>query len=204
VLPLVRACLVIALAVLAEPGVVSSALTRQAADPDAKKLVLQLSDVPRSFIRSEGDYRSNAELARRSKIRLSKVESWGRIGGYTVKYDRPGTSGSSLPRGPLFIISTVSVHRASTGAHRAFVWGSSEFSRRGSKTVRTGARLGDESQVFTSPIKEKGVVFRLFAVQWRESRFVATASVLGADGKVTVESALGLARRQQIRLRKVR
>jgi hypothetical protein len=63
--------------------------------------------------------------------------------------------------------------------------------------------LGDESQVFTSPIKDNRVVLRLFAVQWRESRFVATASVLGADGKLTVESALGLARRQQARLRKV-
>jgi hypothetical protein len=71
-------------------------------------------------------------------------------------------------------------------------------------TVRTGARLGDESQVFTDSIKDKGVVFRFFEVEWRENRFVATVSVLGADGKLTLESALGLARRQQIRVRKVK
>ena len=193
-----RLCfVVVAVAVSAHAGgLTSRALGGQAANPDAKKLVLQLSDVPRGFARTLGSYRSNIYIARKNKIPLSKVESWGRINGYTVEYERRGVSG------PLVIISTVSVHRAAPGAHTAFLWANAELVKRGSRVVHTSAaRLGDESQVFTRREKADRV-YRIFLVEWRESRFVATATVIGVEGKLTVKSALTLASRQQARLRK--
>ena len=205
-----RACLVVTfLGVLAHGAeVTSTASAQQAAAPDAKNLVLQRSDVPPGFPRTEARYTSNARLARRNKIPLSKVESWGRISGYTVSYERP-VSDLAVPstRGPIAIISTVSVHRAPGGAHAAFLWGSSAFLRQGSgslKKTSIDAQLGDESGVFTGTVTQGKFLFRLFIVEWRENRSLAVATTLGVDGKLKVQGVLALARRQQIYLRKVR
>lgn len=164
---------------------------------DLRKLVLQPDDLPAAFQRFDEGRQALADLptgARSDPARFGRVEGW------KARYRRVG---SQQTRGALVVESRADLFESAGGAkdeleaHRAEIEDAVDG---GTARLLEAPELGDEA--FAATVRQQAAVtpVRFFLVAWREEDVSASVFVNGFEGKMRLEDALGLARKQQRRI----
>jgi hypothetical protein len=161
----------------------------------AKRMVLQLSDLPHGFGVDRGSYVSNAELARQNTHK--DYEKLGRLTGYDVLYTKLGV------RGLLGVDSFASIYKTGAGAHDSLMQ-----SMRGAKATTPDAYrdlapravLGSETRFYVVRAKQDGAKVELYTVAWRDGPVFAEVMGGGIAGTVDPAQVLALAKKQARRI----
>lgn len=157
------------------------------------QLVLRADDLPRVFVPFVQGRQVSADSpggGRADPTRFGRVEGW------IARYRRPGAAPQAA--GPQVIVSRADLFGSVTGAEDDFEAARGELANGGlgwSPIDEPG--LGDES--FAATFVQAGGI-RYYQVFWRDDNATATLDVNGFDGKVALEDALELARKQQRRI----
>jgi hypothetical protein len=121
---------------------------------------------------------------------------FGRVEGWQARYRRPGTAETS---GPLVVESRADLFEDAGGAE-------DELGRQRAESVRVLAQepdLGDDGFAATS-LQPSGVAgargVRFYLVVWRAGNVTASVFVNGFEGRLALEDALALARKQERRI----
>ncbi|MBA2360857.1 MAG: hypothetical protein H0V79_08010 [Actinobacteria bacterium] len=157
---------------------------------ELSKLVLQPGDLPRVFTRFDEGRQLTADQPGGAR---SKPDRFGREEGWKSRYRRQG---SSATRGPLVTESRVDLFESGDGAKdelAAVGDGLKELDK---------PSLGDEARALTLQQGAGGGGVRYYLIAWREDNVTASVFVNGFEGKMTLEDALALARKQQQRIAK--
>jgi hypothetical protein len=186
------------LALLLLGGLTASATAARAQAPDAKAMVLALSDLPAGFSQEAGYYADNARIAAESSsVSPAEYARWGRLSGYEARFTRAGNGG--LVR----IESVASTYRSIGGArdslHASFrvATGPNEkgwvF-----KLASIQAPLGDEARLYTTKMTTSGGTHAvLYVLFWRYRTVKAFLYGGGRQGTVSAESVIALAQTQE-------
>jgi hypothetical protein len=165
----------------------------------AGRLVLQQADVPDVFERFDSGRIAQADLPGGDRADPAR---FGREQGWKARYRRDGTSETA---GPLVIESLVDVFDAADGAEDELAAIRAELETPAQPVVTPVTRLddpelGDEALAWSAlvPAQPRDTVF--YTVAWRHRNAVASVSVNGFDGRLDLETAVDLARKQQARL----
>jgi hypothetical protein len=181
------------LVVLVTTGCMSDSSSGTSRD-ELATLVLQQSDLTPVFALFDEGRQVRADLptgARADPTRFGRVEGW------KARYRRSGTPQTS---GPLVVESRVDLFDSSGGAADELdAFKLEQEAAEGTRLLEAPA-LGDE--VFVATLTQPGASSRVrfYLVAWREGDVAASLSVNGFDGKLTLEQALELARKQQRRI----
>lgn len=154
--------------------------------------VLQPADMGRPFsVFDEG----RQGIADRPSGARSSPERFGRTEGWKARYRR---AGSRQTRGPIVVASLVDAFGTTDGAEDDFEALKADLEG-GELAWKEAAapELGDEAIARTLD-EGNGVSF--FLVAWRDANAVSSVEVNGFTGKVTLEDALALARKQARRV----
>jgi hypothetical protein len=164
----------------------------RSAQLDLADLVLQPEDVPRGFQRfDEGrlnlvDFRPGP---RQGQTRFGREDGW------KARFRRRGTPAT---RGPLVINSQVDLFADVKGATEDLEAYKKELAAPWSRLPAPA--LGDAAIAVTLLQGSGRFGQRHITVAWRNRNTSASVAVQGFEGKVSVDDALALARRQQRRL----
>jgi hypothetical protein len=153
------------------------------------KLVLQPEDLPEVFVRFDEGRQIAADRpggARSDPTRFGRIEGW------KSRYRR---SGSPATRGPLVVESRADLFETEDGAKEEL-----EAIEAGEMEEIDRATIGDEARALTLQQGATGGSVRFYLIAWREDKLTASVFVNGFEGKMTLEHALGLARKQQQRI----
>ncbi len=153
------------------------------------KLVLQPEDLPPVFLRFDEGRQGRADQPLGSR---GDPARFGRQGGWKARYRRPGTPAT---RGALVIESRADRFKSSSGAKKELA--AIELSQ---SDELPKPRLGDEARAVTFLQGPAGAGVRFYLVAWREDNLTASILINGFDGKMTLQDALSLARKQQGRI----
>jgi hypothetical protein len=121
----------------------------------------------------------------------SDPKGFGRTGGWIGRYHR---SGSTQTEGPFVVSSRAAGAKQDLELYRAQLAGLG-----GAKNIDVG-KLADQAVGITTLQKGSPAV-RSYAIAWRQANATAELGLNGFAGKSTLTNALGLARRQETRLR---
>ena len=191
-----RALLAAAVAALAAVSIPVAGAGVQPAPPDTKAMVLQLSDLPHGFGRSQGVYVTNAYLDRVSAVNKD-YEKLGRLAGYRVTYRRVGISGV------LGVDAFASIYRSSSGAHDSYTQSLAGAVQDGGPTFRwlpLRPRLGSETRVYVVTELQSGMRVDYYTIAWRHGRVFAEVIGGGVSGRITLAQVAALARKQEERI----
>ncbi|HXH33049.1 MAG TPA: hypothetical protein VNJ54_01405 [Plantibacter sp.] len=162
------------------------------------QLVLQPDDLGNDFRLFDEGRLSNADTpsgARADRDRFGRLEGW------KSRYRRPGSAATA---GPLVVESRVDLFASSDGAGKDLRAHRGELERAAvgaAATVLEDAPVvGEESVAVTTLQELEPVSVRYFTIAWRERNTTASVLVQGFEGKLKLEDALTLARKQQARL----
>lgn len=165
----------------------------------ARRLVLQAEDVPREFERFDFGRTAQADLPAGARADPGR---FGREGGWKARYRRGGTAETA---GPLVIVSLVDVFDSRGGAEEELAAVGAELDEPAEPVVTPVTRLadptlGDGAVAWSAvvPAQPRNSVF--LTVAWRHENVAASVSVNGFEGRLRLEDALRLARKQQARL----
>jgi hypothetical protein len=167
--------------------------------PDPATLVLRSGDVPSGFARDPagtGEV-TNANVAQgRPSGYEQKLEDWGRVGGYSIRFRRKGTAAGPLAK-TLFVDSRSSVYDNDDGAHESFQSGLRDYALTGFREVPFSLGVGDETHVFqgSGPLNGQTVTFVVGA--WRTGPVLSTVAVAAPPGGVRPAALKGLAQAQE-------
>jgi hypothetical protein len=190
-----------ALTLLAATGALAACMggDETIAAESARRLVLQQADVPGVFERFDFGRIAQADLPAGERADPAR---FGREEGWKARYRRAGTADTA---GPLVIESLVDVFEAAGGAEDDVAAIRAELENPTEPVVTpvtqlADPELGDEALAWSAlvPAQPRDTVF--FTVVWRYRNAVASVSVNGFDGRLDVDTALDLARKQQARL----
>lgn len=158
-------------------------------EDELRSVVLQKRDLPPLFVRFDyGPIRAIELTGMRAD-----PERFGRIGGWKARYRRRGTL---TTEGPLVVESTADAFESVEGAQRDLRALDREL--RGRR--RIPVELGDESFAAMSRQVSGISRVRFYTIVWREGNASASLTVNGFDGRLRLEHALVLARKQDERL----
>lgn len=162
-----------------------SGIGRAATDP--RVLCLQTSDVPHNFFLATefSHYVSNAKVAREDKLSPATLRREGRLSEYQAQYQRSDmATASKAPPGLTLIESDVVSWKAPAGAH----WGL-EYSlgrtRSFKEKLMSMPAVGDEHFAFDHTTRITGVNYILYAVIFRQGKYLALVTIGGKAGTVT-------------------
>jgi len=175
-------------AVLALSGCGSSAKTIPM--KKLSQLVLQRADLPPGF----AAFYVGPQLSADQTGARSDPKRFGRTGGWIGRYHR---GGSPKTKGPLVVASRVDLFKDAGGAKRDFELYPAQLEQAGAKQIDVG-KLGDQA-VGVLVVGTGVVTVRNYAIAWRERNATAELELNGF--KLTLPEALGLARKQEARLR---
>jgi hypothetical protein len=163
-----------------------------------ERLVLQPEDLPRVFRRFDEGPQIQPDLPTGAR---SDPGRFGREAGWKARYRRSGTPRT---RGALVVESRADLFESTSGADDELDAHRAEFETgqtgRGHELV-DAPRIGDES--FATTVSQPGTGgggVRYFLIAWRDDNVTASVYVSGFERRLTLEQALGLARRQQLRI----
>ncbi len=160
----------------------------KATAPDLPVLVLQPADVTGGFERFDEGRQTLADAG----PGRADGQRFGRQGGWKARYRRMADPSTT---GPLVVESRADVFAKVDGARKDLA------AYRGALTGRPEpAEIGDEAVTATSlsPGEPSGI--RFFTVVWREHNVTASVVVSGYEGRLSLGTALDLARRQSKRI----
>lgn len=169
-------------------------------DPSSgRRLVLTQRDVPPPFTRFDFGRMASADLPAGPR---GDAARFGRQGGWKARYRRSGTTETS---GPLVIESLVDLFDSSDGAKDDLAAVRRELENPADPvvtptTMLPDPELGDEALAWSAivPAQPRNTIF--FTVMWRHGNATASVSVNGFEGRIELDAALALARKQQARL----
>jgi hypothetical protein len=192
VLRMSRAALALA-AVLALGGCGDSQPTIQ--KKSLSRLVLSDQDLGRPFTKFYGG--RQAQLDNQGTNRTDP-ERFGREAGWVARFNR---AGSSSTRGPLVVESRADLFRGSSGAKKDLaLYRALLVQGPGSQTHAVKLpQLGDDA-IGVTWVQSSTKPLRFFRIAWRDANATASVTLDGFDGKVRVQDAIALARKQQRRL----
>jgi hypothetical protein len=163
------------------------------------ELVLQPSDLPPVFERFDEGPQGAADAPAGARADPAR---FGRQGGWKARYSREATTDTT---GPLVVESRVDLFESEDGAEDDLEAYRQEFAEaaadpsRGQAEVLPPPELGEGAAAWT--LREIGVMdVRYFTVAWRTRNVTASVRLSGLEGKLTLEDALEIARRQQDRI----
>jgi hypothetical protein len=166
---------------------------------DLEELVLQPEDLPPSFTRFDfGELTlSDVHLGPRGD-----QSRFGRLGGWKARYRYAGAAQTT---GPLVVESRVDLFQRGDGAAQDLAAYESELEQTAERFSGEGRLLeppglGDGSAAITLKQGTGRFATRFFTVAWRRAELTASISVNGFEGKIALEDALDLARKQDNRL----
>ena len=153
-------------------------------------LVLQPGDVP-GFSQFDAGRQGLADLPSGQR---SDEQRFGREGGWKARYRRPG---SPSTRGPLVIESRADVFESGDGAEKELEAVAKELARSGEPVE--APELGDASVAATMTQQALADV-RFYTIAWRWRNVAAMIVVQGFEGRLELDDAVELARKQQRRM----
>jgi hypothetical protein len=156
---------------------------------ELRKLVLQPRDLPRVFAVFDEGAQVKADQPSGSR---GDPTRFGREGGWKSRYRRQGTL-STL--GPLVIESRADRFKSSSGAKSDL----EAIEQRQFKELDK-PKLGDHARAWSLHQGPVGQGLRFYLVAWQEDNLTASILINGFEGKMTLEDALSLARKQQQRI----
>jgi hypothetical protein len=182
----------IAAAALAAAALVASCGSDDPPEPlRLESLVLQDSDLPEPF---EAFARGPALRPEGGAGRRADRTRFGRRGGWSVSFRRPGSAATA---GPLVVVSRVDEFGDPEGAERALAEVGAELRRVGRPLAAPG--IGAES-VAVVQTRGGAAPARFYAIAWRDDRLTGSLRVSGFARGVDADDAVGLARRQAERM----
>ena len=153
-----------------------------------KILVLQPEDLGREFIRFDEGRQGSADTPGGSR---ADQERFGRVDGWKARYRRPG---STQTKGPLVVESRADLFESAAGAADEL-----EAIEETDFDALDDPEVGDDARAFNS-LQSGGVEgVRYYLIAWREDNVTSSVLVSGFEGKITLEDALALARKQAAR-----
>lgn len=153
------------------------------------KLVLQPRDLPGVFVRFDEGRQITADQPVGAR---SDPTRFGRENGWKSRYRR---AGSPATRGPLVIESRADLFETEGGAKDDL-----EAIEAGELEEIDKPTLGDDARALTLRQGSTGGGVRFYLIAWREDNITASVFVNGFEGKMTLEHALALARKQDQRI----
>jgi hypothetical protein len=163
------------------------------------RLVLQPSDLPPPFTQFDEGPQGTADAPLGERADPAR---FGRLGGWKARYRRDATPDT---RGALVVESLVDLFEGKSGAeddldaYRDDFEDAARDPRRGDVRVLRSPEIGDGAVAMT--LRQVGVTdVRYFTVAWRFRNVTASVLVSGFEGKLVLEEALAVARRQQDRI----
>lgn len=153
-----------------------------------KTLVLQPEDVGSAFLRFDEGPQGIADAPSGSR---SDRERFGRVEGWKARYRRPG---SAQTRGPLVIESRADLFESADGASDEL-----EAIEETDYSALDDPALGDDARAFQTRQGGGSAGVRYYLIAWREDNVTSSLLVSGFEGKITLENALALARKQAAR-----
>ncbi len=184
-------------------AVLLAALTLSSATPDPAQLVLRLGDLPRGFAVSQAGTGSvdDAQAAEGGPPGLrAKLERWGRLGGYRVRFARP-VSLATMQEGPFEIRSEATVYRSERGAAAALAY-TARLVPKSFVPLPMGFELGQQARQYVVSTSAYGLESLGYVVIWREGRVDASISLTGRLGVVSVGDLAPFAKKQDARIRR--
>jgi hypothetical protein len=196
----VQTVVAVSLVMLAVAAIAPTASARahrmHATRPDARTMVLQLTDLPLGFGLDQGAYVSNAELTKHGDS-TKDYGKLGRVTGYNVSYRRPGLTGV------LGVNAFASIYRSTSGAHDSFLLTVAGAQRNGGPSFRwlpIAAPLGSETRAYLVTTTQSGTKVVFYTVAWRHGRIFAEVVGGGVSGNIRPAQVLALARKQDARI----
>jgi hypothetical protein len=156
---------------------------------ELEALVLQPEDLSAAF--SQFDQGRQGIVDRPSGER-SDPSRFGRIDGWKSRFRR---AGSAQTRGPLVIASLVDLFESTDGAKDDLA----AIDGAGFDPI-DDPELGDEARAWESVQGAAAGGVRYYLIAWREENATASLLVSGFEGRLTLDDALGLARKQAARM----
>jgi len=186
---------VVALVAAVVPTASARGERMQPTRPDARTMVLQLTDLPLGFDLDQGAYVSNAELTKHGDA-AKDYGKLGRVTGYNASYRRPGLTGV------LGVNAFASIYRSSTGAHDSFMLTVEGAKRNGGRSFRwlPVPALGSETRAYLFTTTQSGTKVVFYTVAWRHGRIFAEVVGGGVSGNIRPAQVLALARKQDARI----
>jgi hypothetical protein len=162
---------------------------------DLSSLVLQKADLGSPF--SEFSFGPVTKLDTQGTVRADPSR-YGHIDGWVGRYRR---AASAVTRGPVVVESRADVFKDAGGAKTDLAAYADEFARTPATHVRRLSlpSLGDGA-VGVTFVQASSLPLRFFRIAWRVRNATASITVEGFDGRVTLTQALGLARKQEVRI----
>lgn len=160
---------------------------------ELKAIVLQPEDLGKTFARFDEGRQASADQPAGNR---SDPTRFGREEGWKARYRRPG---SPSTKGALVIESRADAFGDADGARDELEAHRSKLAE-GLRLTDDRPGLGDESFVATGKQGSGRFSVRFYLVGWRDAN--ATASILanGFEGKLMLDDAVELARKQQRRI----
>ncbi len=146
-------------------------------------LVLQPSDLSREFLQFDEGPQGIADSPGGNR---SDARRFGRVQGWKARYRRQG---SPQTRGPLVIESRADLFESSEGAADEL----EAIEEDATFDEIDAPEIGDDARAFESGTGE-GVSY--FLIAWRKANVTSSLLVSGFEGKITLDDALALARKQ--------
>lgn len=158
---------------------------------ELSELVLKPDDVPQAFSRFD----EGRQIAIEQRFDANRLE---RLGGWKARYRR---SGSAASDGPLVVASLVDGFESEDGAKEALAalrsdLGGADLGWRSAATPE----LGDEALALTADQGSGPSRVTFVVVAWRDANVVATVEANGFAGRLDVDDAVSLARKQATRI----
>jgi len=175
--------------------------TASGGTPDAKKMVLQLQELPTGFAVAVGTgYRSIAAAAKEdTNVSLAQLKAWGYVTGYEADFRASGSPGV-LRGGASQIASTVSVYQSASGAERSLASSVAACHVSPYEELSVGAKIGDEAHLCEVTTKSGNVKVQVYAVVWRRGRVKGVVLTAGLLGGASPTQAVKLAEVQDGRM----
>jgi hypothetical protein len=163
----------------------------------ASSTVLELADLPAAFSQFDEGPIVRADVTPGPREDPARFD---REGGWKARFRRPGTPETD---GPIVVESRVDVFESSEGAEEDFDAYGSELTTvleeaAGARSVDDPA-IGDEAAAITI-VQAALEDVRFYNIVWRHANVTASLIVQGYDGRLALEDALALARKQQTRI----
>ena len=171
--------------------------TAELAESELPELVLQPGDLP-EFERFDEGALLSADMPTGQR---GDPGRFGRRGGWKARYKRSGTPET---RGPLVVESRVDLFEDDGGAaedldaYQASLADAEEGIV--PELVTPAPELGTEAVAVTQLQENALNDVRFFTITWRDENVTASVLVNGFDGKLSLDEALELARKQQRRI----
>jgi hypothetical protein len=186
--------------ILLSPTGVSALAVDVPSSTDPRYFVLTVSDMPAGFqiVLENTGYWSNQSVAqsRENPVDfLSKLQTWGRMNGYSAQYKQSGSR-------PIFIDSSAIIMNTQEGAHAYFDYLRTEQMQQGWSQVSSPV-IGEESSSYTIQKKDAQNSFLqwiFYETHFRVRNVIAILSQSGLSGSVEFTDILPYARKIATRI----